>query len=79
MGFRSRAAFALTLTALVVAPRQASAYIGPGAGLGAIGAVVVFVAVFLVAAVGIVLFPLRLMIKKLRKSKAASAETTDTV
>jgi hypothetical protein len=65
----------ITVTALAAAPAQA--YIGPGAGitmLGALWGVVVAVAL----ALGAVLFwPIRLLIRKLRKPAPAAGVASD--
>ena len=48
----------------------AHAYLGPGLGLGAIGAVIgLFVAVFL-SIVGVIWYPLKRMMRKTKASKA---------
>ena len=50
---------------LVAAP--ASAYMGPGAGLGMLGSVVAVVGAVLIALVGIIILPVRMIMKKRRK------------
>jgi O-antigen/teichoic acid export membrane protein len=51
---------------------NAYAYVGPGLGLGAIGAFVGVVVAVLLAIVGVIWYPLKRM---LRKFKAAKADT----
>lgn len=48
----------------VLAPVTASAYVGPGAGLGAIGALLALIGTLLLAIVGFVWFPVKRMLKK---------------
>lgn len=71
-------AFRISLTALLVpvlagiAPEAAHAYIGPGAGISAIGTVVALIGAILLAIVGFVWYP----IKRLR-AKRKKAQSTD--
>jgi hypothetical protein len=58
----------LVLVAVAVVPGTATAYMGPGAGLGMLGSLVAVVAALAVAAVGLVLLPLRIIMKKRRKA-----------
>ncbi len=60
------------LTAILLLPATpALAYIGPGAGLGAIGAVVGLLGALLLAIGVVVIWPIRRMV---RKAKAADAQ-----
>jgi hypothetical protein len=59
---------ALLLLGLMASP--AAAYVGPGAGLTVIGSLVAVGAAVLIALVGLVLFPLRLLMKKMKAAKA---------
>lgn len=64
-----------TLAALIAlaVPQAAEAYIGPGAGLSVGGAVVgVFVTLLMAAAV-IVLWPLRMVMRRLRRTRPSTA------
>jgi hypothetical protein len=51
---------------LVAAP--AAAYMGPGAGLGMIGSLVAVIGAVLIALLGIVILPVRMILKKRRKA-----------
>jgi hypothetical protein len=51
----------------------AIAYVGPGAGLGTQGALLILILVVLVMVVGLVLWPLRMLIRY-RKAKVSKAE-----
>lgn len=66
----------ILLALLVLAvPQAASAYIGPGAGLSVGGAIVgVFIALLMAAAV-ILLWPLRLAMRRLRRARASAAQS----
>jgi hypothetical protein len=59
---------ALMFTFILLLPGTAAAYMGPGAGLGMLGSLVAVVAALAVAAVGLVLLPLRIIMKKRRKA-----------
>ncbi len=61
-------------------PTDALAYIGPGAGLGLIGALLAVIGAILVALFGLIVFPITLLRKrrknKAQKTKAAAAGNT---
>lgn len=52
------------VAALVALPAPAYAYIGPGAGLGAVGALIAIVLGVLLLLVGFVWYPIKRMLKK---------------
>jgi hypothetical protein len=60
------------LIAVVLAPSVAHAYVGPGAGITAIGSLIALVGAVLLAIVGFVWFP----IKRLMRSRAAKANAS---
>ncbi len=55
-------------------PLAAQAYIGPGAGLSAIGTLVGVVGAVLLAIVGFVWYPVKRMLKGRKKAKATASE-----
>lgn len=57
----------------LVHPATAQAYVGPGAGLTAIGTVVALIAALLLAVVGFVWYP----VKRFRQKRKASPHPTD--
>ena len=59
---------------LMISSVSADAYIGPGLGLGTIGAVLGILAAIVLAIIGIVWYPLKRMIKK-RRAQKQEAET----
>lgn len=66
----------LTALALLAASAQpALAYIGPGAGISAIGAALALLAAVFFAIVGFVWYPVKRMMRK-RKAAAAEVEAT---
>ncbi len=65
-------AFALLATAVLADP--ALAYIGPGAGLSAIGTLVAVVGVVLLAIVGFVWYPVKRFLNARKKGSADLAE-----
>lgn len=68
---------ALFLLAWLV-PTAAHAYIGPGAGITAIGSVLALIGAVILAIIGLVWYPLKRMMKARKKSRAeAEATTTD--
>lgn len=56
----------LLAIALLAAP-SAFAYMGPGAGLGMLGSLVAVIGAVLVAVFGIIVLPVRMILKKRRK------------
>ena len=67
---RLAAVQAVAIMIVCLSADPAAAYVGPGAGLTLIGSVVAIVAAVLIALVGLVLFPLRLLMKKIKAAKA---------
>ena len=66
---------AATTATLAVSPGVAHAYIGPGAGISAIGAVVAFLAAIMFAVVGFVWYPVKRLRAALKSRSAARRET----
>ena len=62
------------LAALALAPAEALAYTGPGAGISAIGSVLALLAALGLAIVGFVWYPIKRLIKSFKKAPAATAE-----
>jgi hypothetical protein len=62
------------LIALAVAavPGTAAASMGPGAGLGMLGSLVAVIAAVALAALGLVLLPVRMILKRRRKAQATT-------
>jgi hypothetical protein len=58
----------LIALAAVAVPGTAAAYMGPGAGLGMIGSLVAVIGAVLIALLGIVILPVRMILKKRRKA-----------
>ena len=70
-----RSAAALAVLALVAGlPSTAAAYVGPGAGLTFIASLLAVGAAVLIMIVGLVAFPIRLMMKAARKRREAAAD-----
>jgi hypothetical protein len=59
--------------ALILFPFGAEAYIGPGAGLSALGTLAAVAGALLVAVVGIILFPIRILLKRLRRVQGTNS------
>ena len=55
-------------------PATALAYIGPGAGITAIGTVLALVGAVVVAIVGFVWYPIKHLVKRLRKGRRNTGE-----
>jgi hypothetical protein len=60
----------LLVLAIAAIPGTAAAYMGPGAGLGMLGSLIAVIAAVGIALLGIVLLPLRMIMKKRRKTSA---------
>lgn len=64
--------FSLAVAALLLAASQsAEAYIGPGAGITAIGTVIALIGAILLAIVGFVWYPIKRLLAKNKKKKDA--------
>lgn len=63
--------FIWVLLCQIVFPHCVLAYIGPGAGISAIGTVVAFFGAILLAIVGFVWYPIKRLIAKIKKRKSA--------
>jgi hypothetical protein len=60
----------LLLLVAIAVPGTAGAYMGPGAGLGMLGSLIAVIAALGIALLGIVLLPVRMIMKKRRKASA---------
>lgn len=76
MMLRYLAAGALAL-AFTLDPAVAFAYIGPGAGISAIGSALALIAAVLLAIVGFVWYPLKRLLRGRRKEPAGSTSSTN--
>lgn len=70
----SKLTLILVLTIGAVTPQIALAYVGPGAGLSAIGTLVALAGAVLLAIVGFVWYPVKRLLKK-RKTASVDAES----
>ena len=61
----------ISLLVLLLASASAHAYVGPGLGLGAIGALFGAIATALLAIFGVIWYPIKRMLKKLKKKNSA--------
>jgi uncharacterized membrane protein len=67
-----RLSLVLAFVGCCVAVAPAYAYIGPGAGLGAIGTLIAFVGAVLFAIVGFVWYPIKRLLRRKQKAAAVS-------
>ncbi len=65
---RKQAALLSFFVGALFAAGPAAAYMGPGAGLGMIGSLVAVIGAVLIALLGIVILPVRMILKKRRKT-----------
>lgn len=63
----------LAAVCAIMVPGTALAYVGPGAGLGMIGSLIAVVGAVLVAVLGLIILPFR-MLKKRRKAKVYGSQ-----
>lgn len=61
----------IVLLAAMLAATPAAAYMGPGAGLGMLGSVIAVLGAVLVAVFGIVVLPIRMILRRRRKAAEA--------
>ena len=73
----SQMACLLLASILILLAGPAAAYIGPGAGLGAIAVVLALVAGFLLLLVGLVWYPMKRLLKR-RKTRQAQKDGPET-
>lgn len=66
----------ILLIGVMLTPSAAMAYVGPGAGLGAIGALLALIGTLLLAIVGFVWYPVKRMLKR-RAGKVDSDENLE--
>jgi nitrate reductase gamma subunit len=66
---------ALIALAALAASDWALAYMGPGAGLGMLGSLVAVIAAVALAALGLLLLPLRMILKRRRRTLGPPAES----
>ncbi|MEZ5919949.1 MAG: hypothetical protein R3C60_01225 [Parvularculaceae bacterium] len=64
--------------ALAFIASPAAAYIGPGLGLGAIGAVLGSIAAVFMVILGLIWYPFKIMLRKMRGGKTEAPATADT-
>ena len=70
--------FLIGVATLVLYPSSAHAYLGPGAGLSMIGTLIAVVGLVILSFLGLLILPLRILIKSLRKKRdAANATRSD--
>jgi len=65
------------MTAVLATPQSAAAYIGPGAGITAIGTVVALFGALLLAIIGFVWYPIK-RLRNQRRAKRADATQSPT-
>jgi hypothetical protein len=65
---RKQAALLSFFVAALLTAGPAAAYMGPGAGLGMIGSLVAVIGAVLIALLGLVILPVRMILKKRRKA-----------
>lgn len=73
---RHNLVFAATMLAGLLLPGTAFAYIGPGAGLTALGTILSLIAALLLAIVGFVWYPVRRLMRRKRRSEEPSTQPT---
>lgn len=62
------------ITLLLAAPQVAVAYIGPGAGIAAIGTVIALIGGILLAIVAFIWYPIKRLLAKIKKKKMIEKE-----
>jgi hypothetical protein len=64
---------ALAFVVGMLLPAEASAYVGPGAGLSALGTVIAFLGALVMALIGFVWYPMKRLLRRLRGGRSAQA------
>ncbi len=81
LGFRTLSLAALihvTLLSMTAQAAELFAYVGPGAGLGMIGALIAVVAVIILGLLGPILYPIRLFLRWYRQRNHVEQGATET-
>lgn len=80
MHSRKVKALGLTIAAVVALAMAPAAwsYVGPGAGLGVLGAIVAVIAALLASVVGLVLWPIRKFMRRRKGAATTANEGTET-
>ena len=73
----TRAVLSGVVVCALLVPSAALAYVGPGAGLSMIGSLLAVAGALLLAVLGLVLFPVRLLMKRRRTAAAAASTNGD--
>jgi hypothetical protein len=64
----------MVIALLLAVPQVAVAYIGPGAGIAAIGTVLALIAGILLAIVAFIWYPIKRLLAKIKKKKMTNKE-----
>jgi hypothetical protein len=67
----------LIFSVLSLHPASALAYVGPGAGLSAIGSVLAFIAAILAAILGFLWYPLKRILRQRRMRRTAESKSAE--
>ena len=67
----------LTIALCLLMPTQALAYIGPGAGISAIGTALALIAVFVLAVIGFVWYPMKRLLRGRKQKHGAQVAVSD--
>jgi membrane protein implicated in regulation of membrane protease activity len=65
---------AVLIILLFVENQDAAAYIGPGAGIAAIGTVLAFIAAIILSIIAFLWYPIKRMLKKFKRNRKAVQE-----
>jgi hypothetical protein len=69
--------FSLLITALMIAePQYAGAYIGPGAGISALGSVLALIGGIFLAIAGFLWYPIKRLLAKFKQKRSADKKVT---
>jgi hypothetical protein len=69
--------FSLIVVALLlIAPQSTEAYIGPGAGMAAIGTVIALIGSIFLAIVAFIWYPIKRLLAKIKKKRKSDQEFT---
>ena len=64
----------VVITLLLAAPQGTEAYIGPGAGIAAIGTVIALIGGILLAIVAFIWYPIKRLLAKIKKKRMTDQE-----
>ena len=65
----------MAIAVMLVAPQDTAAYIGPGAGIAAIGTVIALIGSIILAVVAFIWYPIKRLLAKIKKKRMSDKDS----